>query len=230
MPKSLQPRAGGRPKGTPSKQAILPREIEDDVRRSARPAQQADVLSRLGRAIDRLERDDPRGALPEAERAKALAPRSASVREVLGMAYYGVGRWQDAVTELKAYKRITGRTDQNHLIADCYRALGKPEECVPLADEVLRDRGASNEAKAESVIVAASALADRARYAEALALLARAKTRDDVAADYTLRLWYVRGDVLAKAGRSDEAASEFRKIMRHDPAAFDAAERLAELG
>jgi tetratricopeptide (TPR) repeat protein len=230
MPKSLQPRAGGHPKGTPAKRAILPREIEDDVRRSARPAQQADVLSRLARAIDRLERDDPHGAVPEAERAKALAPRSASCREVLGMAYYGLGRWHDAVTELKAYKRITGRTDQNHLIADCYRALGRPEEAVPLADEVLRDRGASNEAKAEAVIVAASALADRERYAEALALLARAKTRDDVAADYTLRLWYVRGDILGRAGRPDEAAGEFRKIMRHDPSAFDVAERLAALG
>jgi tetratricopeptide (TPR) repeat protein len=230
MPKSFQPRAGARPKGTPSKQAILPREIEDDIRRSARPAQQADAMSRLSRAIDRLERDDPRGAVPEAERAKALAPRSAAVREVLGMAYYGLGRWKDAVTELKAYKRISGRTDQNHLIADCYRGLGRPEEVVPLADEVLRDRGAPNEAKAEAVIVAASALADRERYAEALALLARAKTREDVAQDYTLRLWYARGDILAKAGRTDEAAGEFRKIMRHDPAAFDAAERLAGLG
>jgi tetratricopeptide (TPR) repeat protein len=230
MPKSFQPRAGSRPKGTPSKQAILPREIEDDVRRSARPSQQADVLSRLSQAIDRLERDDPRGALPEAERAKALAPRSAGVREVLGMAYYGVGRWKDAVTELKAYKRISGRNDQNHLIADCYRALGRPEEAVPLADEVLRDRRAPNEAKAEAVIVAASALADRERYGEALALLARAKTREDVSEEYTLRLWYVRGDILAKTGRTDEAAQEFRKIMRHDASAFDAAERLSELG
>lgn len=146
------------------------------------------------------------------------------------MAYYGVERWHDAVTELKAYKRISGRTDQNHLIADSYRALGRPEEAVPLADEVLRDRGAPNEVKAEAVIVAASALADRERYAEALALLARARTREDVAQDYTLRLWYVRGDILVKAGRSDEAAAEFRKIMRHDAGAFDAAERLAALG
>jgi tetratricopeptide (TPR) repeat protein len=230
MPKSLQPRAGARPKGTPSKQALLPRDVEDDIRRTARPAQQADVLSRLSRAIERLERDDPTGAVPEAEKAKALAPRSASVREVLGMAYYGAGRWQDAVTELKAYKRMSGRADQNHLIADSLRGLGRPMDAVPLADELLRDRRAPNEAKAEAVIVAASALADEGRYPEALALLARARTREDVAEDYTLRLWYVRGDVLARAGRADEAAIEFRKVMRHDPAAFDAAERLAALG
>ncbi len=230
MPKSLQPRAGARPKGTPTKKALLPREIEEDIRRTARPAQQVDALSRLARAIELLERDDPRGAVPEAEKAKALAPRSASVREVLGMAYYGVGRWQEAITELKAFKRLSGRPDQNHLIADSLRGLGRPVEAVPLAEELLRDRRAPNEAKAEAVIVAASALADQKRFPEALALLARAKTRADVAEDYTLRLWYVRGDILARAGRDDEAATEFRKVMRHDPSAFDAAERLAELG
>ena len=51
-----------------------------------------------------------------------------------------------------------------------------------------------------------------------------------MAEDYTLRLWYVRGDILARAGRREEAAAEFRKIMRHDAGAFDAAERLAQLG
>ena len=66
------------------------------------------------------------------------------------------------------------------------------------------------------MIVAASALADQGRFAEALAFLGRARTRDDVAEPYTLRLWYVRGDILAKAGRRDEAAEEFRKVMRHD--------------
>ena len=50
-----------------------------------------------------------------------------------------------------------------------------------------------------------------------------------MAEDYTLRLWYVRGDILARAGRPDEAAEAFRRIVRHDAGAFDAAERLAQL-
>ena len=148
---------------------------------------------------------------------------------MLGLAYYGLGRWQEAITELKAYKRISGRTDQNHLIADSLRGLGRPKEAVPLAEEVLRVKGVPNEAKAEAVIVAASALADQGRFAEALAFLARAKTRDDRSEEYTLRLWYVKGDILARAGRREEAAAEFRRVMRHDPGAYDAAERLAEV-
>ena len=138
-----------------------------------------------------------------------------------------------AMPDLDALKqRVCAAVDRRaaDLIADSLRGLGRPVEAVPLAEELLRDRRAPNEAKAEAVIVAASALADQGRFPEALALLARAKTREDVAEDYTLRLWYVRGDILAKAGRGDEAATEFRKVMRHDPSAFDAAERLAELG
>ena len=186
-------------------------------------------MSRLARAIELLDREDPKAAAAEAEKAKSIAPRSGAVREVLGLAYYGLGRWQEALTELKAYKRISGRSDQNHLIADSLRGLGRPREAVPLADEALRSKGVPSEAKAEAVIVAASALADQGRFAEALAFLGRTKTRADVAEEQTLRLWYVKGDILERAGRRSEAAAEFRRIVRHDQAAFDAAERLAAL-
>jgi predicted RNA polymerase sigma factor len=50
-----------------------------------------------------------------------------------------------------------------------------------------------------------------------------------VAEGYTLRLWYVKGDILERAGRREEAAQEFRRIMRHDSSAYDAAERLAAI-
>ncbi len=229
MPKSLQPRAGGKPRGTPSKASELPRDVLDEVRRSTRPTTLQDTIARLARAIELLERGDPLGATAEAEKAKRLSSRSSSVREVLGLALYGAGRWNEALAELKAYKRMTGRVDQNHLIADCLRAVGKPAEAVPLADEVLREKKVGNDVKAESVIVAASALADQGRFAEALAFLGRARTREDVAEPYTLRLWYVKADILEKAGRPQEAAAEFRKILRHDAAAFDVAERLSQL-
>jgi tetratricopeptide (TPR) repeat protein len=230
MPKALRPRGGQQPRGTPSRQATLPRDLVDEVRRATRPQDQEQVLSRLARAIELLERGDSGAAVVEAEKAKKQANRSAGVREVLGLAYYGQSRWQDAVTELKAYRRISGRPDQNHLIADSLRGLGKPQEAVPLAEEALRDRAVPASAKAEAVIVAAAALADQGRVAEALAFLRRASTKEDVSEPWTLRLWYVRGDVLEKAGRRDEAAAEFRKIVRHDAGAFDAAERLAALG
>jgi tetratricopeptide (TPR) repeat protein len=229
MPKPLRPRPGGAQRRSGSTQSQLPRDILEEVRSTARPSDHQNAIARLSRAIELLERGDAGAAVAEAEKAKRFAPRSATVREVLGLALYGQERWSEALTELKAYKRITGRVDQNHLIADCLRGLERPADAIPFAEEELRGN-ASNDAKAEAVIVAASALADQRRFAEALAFLGRAKTRDDISESYTLRLWYVRGDILARAGRKAEAAEEFRKVMRHDTSAFDAAERLAQLG
>jgi tetratricopeptide (TPR) repeat protein len=230
MPKALTPRPKGKGRPRPSSAgADLPKDIKEEIARVTRPTQVRDASSRLSRAIELLERGDAGAAVAEATKAKALSPRSGSIREVLGLALYGQERWQEALAEMKTYKRISGRPDQNHIIADCLRALGKPAEAVPLAEEELRSK-APNSAKAEAVVVAASALADQGRYPEALAFLGRARTRADVAEDYTLRLWYVKGDILARAGRTREAEEEFRKIMRHDSGAFDVAERLADLG
>jgi tetratricopeptide (TPR) repeat protein len=229
MPKALAPRPGSHRRPRAAQRSDLPREVMEELQRITKPTQLRDAVSRLSRAIELLERGDAGAAVAEASKAKQLSSRSGAVREVLGLALYGQGRWQEALTELKAYRRFSGRADQNHVIADCLRAVGKPQEAVPLAEEELRAK-VPNEAKAEAVVVAASALADQGRFSEALAFLGRAKTREGVSEPYTLRLWYVRGDILAKAGRRDEAAEEFRKIMRHDATAFDVAERLAELG
>jgi predicted negative regulator of RcsB-dependent stress response len=79
------------------------------------------------------------------------------------------------------------------------------------------------------VIVAASALADQGKFDQALGLLRRVRTREDVAGPEVIRVWYVTGDILSRAGRKQEAVREFRKIMRHDASAYDVAERVAQL-
>lgn len=198
------------------------------MRSTARPGLADQALSRLARAADLLGRGDARQAVKEAEKAKEAAPRSGGVREVLALAYYSAERWRDALREAQAYRRMTGRADQNHIIADSYRALGNPDKAVPLAEEALRAR-IPEEAKAEAAIVAASALADLERYDQALAMLKRLGSTAEVGRPHDLRVWYVTGDVLARAGRKDEAARAFRKVLRYDRTAFDAAERLAEL-
>lgn len=228
MPKALQPRPGKQSRAPARRRAPLPRELVDEVRRTSRPAQADEALGHLERAVELLAREDFRQGTREAQAAKGLAPRSGGVREVLGLAYYQQERWREALREMQAYRRMTGRVDQNHIIADCYRALGNPERAVPLAEEVLRAR-LTDDVRAEAVVVAAAALADQGKFDQALALLRRMPTRPDVGRPHDLRLWYVTGDVLARAGRREDAAAEFRRIVRHDQSAFDAAERLAAL-
>ena len=161
--------------------------------------------------------------------ALPFAPRAPGVREVLGLALYQLERYSEALSEMQAYRRMSGRADQNHIIADSLRSLGRPDRAVPLAEEALAARGVPLAAKAEAVIVAASALADQGKYDQALGMLRRVRTRDDVAGPEVIRVWYVTGNILEQAGRRADALREFRKILRHDPSAFDAAERAAQL-
>jgi len=186
------------------------------------------VLDALERSVDLMGRRQPGKAVTEAERAKRLAPRSSSAREILGLAYYGQERYREALSEIQAYRRMSGRADQNHIAGDCYRALSQPDKAVKLVVEEL-EADVPPEARAEAAVVGASALADGGRTDEALAMLRRYRTRSDAARSFDLRVWYVTGDILARAGRREEAAEEFRRIVRHDADAFDAAERLAQL-
>jgi tetratricopeptide (TPR) repeat protein len=202
--------------------------VIEDIMATARKGAAADAIAALDAAVSALDR----GRMAEAERAAAVAkrsaPRSPAVREVLGIALYRRERFREAVRELQAYRRMSGRADQNHLIADSYRALGAPEKAPPLAQEALAAR-LPQEVRAEAAVVAAAALADLGRFEEALTLLRRFPTRAETARPYDLRVWYVAGDILERAGRRREAAREFRRVVDHDPEAFDAAERLSAL-
>ncbi len=223
------PKPGSRPtgRGASSNRYALPSDVVDELRRASRGGGE-EALTHLEEAVQVLSRGDVLRAVRSAQRAKALAPRSATVREVLGLSFYGGERYKEALGELLAYKRMSGRLDQNHVAADCQRALGHPEKAVELADQAL-DARLPDEVRAEGAIVGASALADMGRTDEALAFLRRFRTRTEVGREHDLRVWYVAGDILARAGRKADAAREFKKVLRHDPAAFDAAERLSQL-
>jgi tetratricopeptide (TPR) repeat protein len=186
------------------------------------------VTALLEQAALALGRDDPREAQRVAEEARRLAPRSATARETLGLALYRAGRFQDAVRELQTYRRISGRPDQNHLLADSHRAVGSPEKAIPLVQEALGS-AIPEEVRAEAAVVGGAALADLGRFDEALALLRRFDRGGSTSRPHDLRVWYVMGDVLERLGRRSEAADRFRRIMDHDPDAYDVAERLSAL-
>ena len=200
----------------------------EDVRHTARGQSVDRVLGFLEQAVAALDRDRAEEAIRHAEEAKRLASRSAAVREVLGLALYRAERYREALRELQAYRRMSGRDDQNHVIADCHRALGSPQKAIPLVRDALRAR-IPRGTKAEAVVVGGAALADVGRFDEALALLRSYRADPEKAHPHDLRVWYVLGDVLEQAGRPRDAEREFRRIIRHDPDFFDTAERLVGL-
>jgi tetratricopeptide (TPR) repeat protein len=202
--------------------------VVEDIRAAAGGKSQRAVGS-LERAVGALDAGRTAAAERAAEEAKALAPRSGAVREVLGLALYRRGRFREALRELQAYRRLTGRKDQNHLIADSHRALGQPDKAVQAVREAIRAR-LPDEVRAEAAVVGGAVLADLGRYEEALTLLRPFDRSEGVARGHDLRVWYVIGDVLDRSGRPRDAARVFRRIQERDPGAYDVADRLARLG
>jgi tetratricopeptide (TPR) repeat protein len=196
-----------------------------ELRGTVRPQRFQQVASSVKKALDAYAAGDFDKAVRLAEEAKADAPRSGRVRELLGLSYYRAERWHDALRELLTYKRFTGRKDQNHVIADCYRADGRYDKAFQIINEVSPNM-VSPEVWSELMIVAASILSETGDIEKALYQLIRADTKPQKVETHHLRLWYVRADLLERAGRTKEAQRDWEAIYAEDPDFFDVGSRL----
>jgi tetratricopeptide (TPR) repeat protein len=132
-----------------------------------------------------------------------------------------------AISELRTYHRMTGRQTHLAVLADCERALGRPERAVDIYRSA--DRAALAPAAAiELLIVAAGARRDLGQAEAAVAMLqVRELTMD---APWSARLRYAYADGLLAVDRRDEAREWFaRALEADDDGSTDAAERLLEL-
>ncbi|UQU67294.1 hypothetical protein COUCH_13935 [Couchioplanes caeruleus] len=173
--------------------------------------------------------EDSELALQHAVAARRLASRIAVVREAVGLAAYAAGDWTTAIAELRTYHRMTGR--QTHLaeLADCERALGRPERAIDLFRGA--DREAMDKAGAiELLIVAAGARGDLGQHDAAVAMLQVKELTTEEDAEWAARLRYAYADALLAADRRDEAREWFSRAAAADEDdVTDAAERLLEL-
>lgn len=179
----------------------------------------------ISRALDAYAKGDYTLAASDAAKAKGEASRSPRVRELLGLCHYHAGDYRQATTELQTYRRLTGRSDQNHVIADCHRALGRPEKALEALSQINR-REVAPEVWTEAVIVGAGAMADMGDAKKALSHLARGELEPKRVEPHHLRLWYVRAELLEKTGHKKEARALWERIYAEDPSFFDVAERI----
>jgi hypothetical protein len=170
---------------------------------------------------------DPDTALAHALVARRLASRIAVVREAVGLAAYRAGQWQTAIGELRAYHRMTGRQTHLAVLADCERALGRPERAIDMFRAADRDQMNPQEA-IELLIVAAGARSDLGQTDAAVTMLqVRELTSDE---PWVARLRYAYADSLLAVGRNEEAREWFARAAEVDEdAQTDAAERLLVL-
>ncbi len=182
-------------------------------------------LAVAGMLID----SDPEVAYQHTLAARARAPRIAVVREATGEAAYAAGHYAEALAELRAAKRMNGATAYLPIMADCHRALGKPQDALKLA----KSPGVANfgpEAKAEMTIVEAGARRDLGQLDAALRTLELAPLMSKTRAPWVVRLRYAYADTLAAAGREQDALAWFHRTFSIDADELtDAAERAEAL-
>jgi tetratricopeptide (TPR) repeat protein len=151
------------------------------------------------------------------------------VREAVGVTAYRAGDFAAALTELKAARRITGQPDQLPLLADCERALGRPDRALAVVADPDRAR-LDRAARVELTIVAAGARRDLGQPDAAVLALQGAELDSDAVEEWTVRLWYAYADALLAAGRRDDAITWFTAAATVDEEGeTDADERLTEL-
>lgn len=204
--------------------SLLPevaREIDQVAHFGSAPRVKKQLIE-AGEAFDAGEYE--RAIAPLLE-AKTKAPRSVYVRELLGLAYHHLGRWKDAARELAAYRRMSDKHNRDPELADCERAMGRPEKAIDLlADVTAHDL--DDEVLSEGLIVAAGAMSDLGRHADAVKMLERGPLRPSGAVEpFHLRLWYALADALEEAGRRPDARAWWDAIYAEDPDFFDVARR-----
>jgi tetratricopeptide (TPR) repeat protein len=114
-------------------------------------------------------------------------------------------------------------------MADCERALGRPERALKALDDPAVPR-LDSATRAELLIVVAGARRDLGQVDAAIGVLERGGVEADHPKPGSARLWYAYADALQEAGRVEEAIRWFGNAATIDyDDETDAADRAADL-
>ncbi len=188
------------------------RDLDPGVRAALRglESRNAEKVARHLVVAGTLVDDDPGLALEHARAARERASRIAVVREAVGVAAYHAEDYAEASRELRAYRRMSGDEGYRAVLADCERALGRPEVALRLVREALSERPARAET-VELLLVEAGARRDLGETAAARLVLEGALGGRpapggvDLSDDGNRRLAAAYADLLATTG---DAAAE----------------------
>ena len=217
--------------GPPLDESITGSELDRSIRQQLRglPEKLAARVARHLVAAGQLIDEDPQTAYQHTLAARARAARVAVVREACGEAAYAAGEYADALSELRAAKRMNGAIDYLPVMADCERALGRPEKALALAKSP-SVADLPQDLQAEMTIVEAGARRDMGDLDAAVRTLENAPLRSRSREEWVVRLRYAYADTLLAAGRRDDAVEWFHRTVGVDgEGVTDAAERVAEL-
>lgn len=206
----------------------LDRQVRDQLR--SLPEKLAERIAKHLIMAGLLIEQDPETAYKHALAARARSQRSAVIREAVGETAYAAGKYAEALAELRTARRLSGRQDYAPMMADCERALGRPEKALGYDTKAVRE-ALDQATSVELSIVVAGARRDLGQMSAALNLLEAEPLHSPAREDWLARLRYAYADTLLAAGRREEAIEWFHRTVAVDANdVTDAEDRLAELG
>lgn len=215
----------------PIPEDVVPTDLDSTVRRDllGLERQNADEVARHLVMAGNLVDEDPTLALQHARSARQRAGRIAIVREAVGISAYHAGEWAEALSELRAARRMGGGPGLLAVMADCERGLGRPERAIELgrSDEA---RMLDEEQSIELRIVVAGARMDLGQAEAAVVTLQSPPLDPGKSGSTYARLFYAYADALLAAGRTKDAITWFLNSAAADvDGETDAEDRVAEL-
>jgi tetratricopeptide (TPR) repeat protein len=207
-----------------------PRDLEQESRRqlTSLSKETAELVAKHLIMAGRLIDDDPEQALVHARAARGLGGRVAVVREANGLVAYAAGEWAEALTELRTARRISGEPDHLPVMADCERALGRPDRALEIGNDPQVAK-LPPAARVEMMIVVSGARRDLGQ-PEAAAVALDVPALEGPVREWTARLRYAYADALLECGREDDARDWFARAAEVDEhGETDAEDRVLEL-
>ena len=218
----------------PIPEGVDSRALHASVRAELRglPKDLAEIVAAHLVVAGQLIDEDPDLAYAHAEAARRRAARLPIVREAAAETAYAAGRYDVALSEFRALRRMTGIQDYLPVMADCERALGRPHNALKLAREADRV-GLEPALRIEMIIVEAGARRDLGQDHEARRILERAVAvarPERMPPLAVARLYYAYADALLQTGEDSEARQWFSNAVKldHDQET-DAQQRVEEL-
>lgn len=193
----------------------LPKWVRDEILRSTPKDRRQPALAHLTSAMESYADERYPAAIGELRQAKKLSPRSATVRELLGLSAYRSANWDEALRELRTFRRLTGDLIHYPVEMDCLRALERPEDVIK-AWERLQDYDISPTVNHEARVVYASFLLDENRARDAWPIIKPGRLVASPT-EGELRRWYVAARVALEAGDKEAARRIVAALEEQDP-------------
>lgn len=213
-----QPHGGRKPQHktiTSVKGGQLPKWVRDEITRSTPKDRRQPALNHLVSAMESFADERYPTAVGELRKAKELSPRSATIRELLGLSAYRSGNWDEALRELRTFRRLTGDLIHYPVEMDCLRALERPDDVIK-AWERLQDYDISPTINHEARVVYASFLLDEGRPRDAWPVIKPGRLVASPSPG-ELRRWFVAARAALEAGDKDAARRLVAALDEQEP-------------